>query len=167
MLSKKTQLCVDVLVTMASASPTDALSTQVLSQHLRVSLSHLESILKTLRETGFVRSVRGPGGGYLLQVRPDQTSVWQVVERVEPAASVLVLEPVPNALIEGLEHDFHQACCEHLQRMMLSAFVKPMPDLRQRPSVQPLGFRLGPKPEVLRPVAPNSVFQLSAFMQAA
>ena len=56
---------------------------------------------------------------------------------------------------------------EHLQRMMLSAFVKPMPDLRQRPSVQPLGFRLGPKPEVLRPVAPNSVFQLSAFMQAA
>ena len=82
MFSKRTQLCIDVLVTIGSAPQGVLVNTQALAEKMSISISHIESILRLLREGGFVRSVRGPGGGYFMTRHPDQISVWAVVSAV-------------------------------------------------------------------------------------
>jgi len=48
-----------------------------------ISLSYLEQLFAKLRRGGVVRSVKGPGGGYLLTRPPGDISVAEVIELVE------------------------------------------------------------------------------------
>ena len=48
-----------------------------------ISVSYLEQMFAQLRKARFVRSVRGPGGGYLLAVEPAQIKVSDVMTAIE------------------------------------------------------------------------------------
>ncbi len=48
-----------------------------------VSVNYLEQLISPLRKAGFVRSVRGAQGGYLLNVKPDEITVKDVLETLE------------------------------------------------------------------------------------
>ena len=41
----------------------------VISQRQNISLSYLEQLFARLRKKGLVKSIRGPGGGYLLNLK--------------------------------------------------------------------------------------------------
>ncbi len=45
--------------------------------------SYLDHLLALLRRGGFVRSVRGPGGGHLLTRRPEEICLLHVIESLE------------------------------------------------------------------------------------
>lgn len=47
-----------------------------------ISLSYLEQLFARLRRQGLVRSVRGPGGGYLLSDAPSRITVASVIDAV-------------------------------------------------------------------------------------
>jgi Rrf2 family transcriptional regulator, iron-sulfur cluster assembly transcription factor len=47
-----------------------------------ISPEFLEQIFFRLKKTGIIRSVRGPGGGFLLDRRPDQVSIREIFEAV-------------------------------------------------------------------------------------
>lgn len=47
-----------------------------------ISLSYLEQLFARLRRQGLVRSVRGPGGGYLLATTPGHITVASVIDAV-------------------------------------------------------------------------------------
>jgi len=51
-----------------------------------ISLSYLEQMFSKLRRAKLVRSVRGPGGGYLLARTPDQVRVADVYVAVDDTA---------------------------------------------------------------------------------
>lgn len=53
-----------------------------ISERQGISLSYLEQLFSKLRKQGLVRSVRGPGGGYLLGKDRAEISVAKVVEAV-------------------------------------------------------------------------------------
>jgi Rrf2 family transcriptional regulator, iron-sulfur cluster assembly transcription factor len=57
-----------------------------ISKRQRVSQSHLEHLFRRLRESGFVASVRGPGGGYRLIRRLATISVADVIASVDTHA---------------------------------------------------------------------------------
>lgn len=57
-----------------------------------ISLSYLEQLFARLRRSGLVRSVRGPGGGYLLARPLEAIAVGEVVQSVEGHA-----RPLANA----------------------------------------------------------------------
>ncbi|NYS60178.1 Fe-S cluster assembly transcription factor [Vreelandella salicampi] len=63
----------------ANASPT---SLGDISQRQGISLSYLEQLFARLRRAGLVKSVRGPGGGYLLAQPPSEISVSRVIDAV-------------------------------------------------------------------------------------
>ncbi|MBF0165670.1 MAG: Rrf2 family transcriptional regulator [Magnetococcales bacterium] len=54
-----------------------------ISKRQDISLSYLEQLFAKLRRRGLVRSVRGPGGGYLLVAPPSTISVADIIRAVD------------------------------------------------------------------------------------
>jgi len=53
-----------------------------ISERQYISLSYLEQLFRRLREDGLVYSIRGPGGGYLLNRPANEISVADVIRAV-------------------------------------------------------------------------------------
>lgn len=58
-----------------------------------ISLSYLEQLFAKLRRGGLVKSVRGPGGGYLLARDPDQTRISDIILAVDEPIRATRCEP--------------------------------------------------------------------------
>ena len=54
-----------------------------IAERQELSLSYLEQLFAKLRRNGIVKSVRGPGGGYVLAKKPDETWLIEVINAVE------------------------------------------------------------------------------------
>lgn len=54
-----------------------------ISERQNISLSYLEQLFSRLRKRGLVRSVRGPGGGYLLGKEASEISIGDVISAVD------------------------------------------------------------------------------------
>lgn len=54
-----------------------------ISERQGISLSYLEQLFSKLRKAGLVASVRGPGGGYRLGLKPDEIAVGMVISAVD------------------------------------------------------------------------------------
>lgn len=165
MISSKTRLCIKVLVAMASVPPNRPVNVQTLSQRLHVSISHMESIMRVLREAGFVTAARGPGGGYCLACEPDGLSVWAVLQAIEPTqVEPPASGPQPSPIAE-LEAGIHATFSQFLASRTIGEFAQLDEWTPPTPGTSTSGFRLRPLPKRSMPQAPNSVFQLSAFGQ--
>jgi Rrf2 family protein len=65
-----------------------------ISGRQEVSVAYLEQILNTLRRAGLIKSVKGPGGGYVLAREPSQTSIGAILKALEgPVAMASCLDP--------------------------------------------------------------------------
>lgn len=164
MLHKKTWHCLDILIAMASLPSSCTVTTQNLASRLGLSTSYLEGLMRQLREADLVRSFRGPGGGYVLGLPAHQTTVWDVVSRLEDV-DAMDKTGLDNTMTHALESAFRTTFEQYLASRRLSEFARPDPELVAQTLTKLSGFRLGPMPPALRPVAPNSVFQLSDFLQ--
>ena len=65
-----------------------------ISDRQGISLHYLEQIFRNLRQGGVVRSVRGPGGGYIMATGPEQVSVKDVFTSV--GETVEYSSAIPN-----------------------------------------------------------------------
>jgi len=65
-LSTKGRYAVMAMVDLAQHSGGDPVSLAEIAERQEISLSYLEQLFAMLRKNGLVKSVRGPGGGYLL-----------------------------------------------------------------------------------------------------
>ncbi|MGE0108596.1 MAG: Rrf2 family transcriptional regulator [Bdellovibrionales bacterium] len=54
------------------------------AQRQMISLSYLEQLVAKLKKHGLVKSMRGPGGGYLLAHEPADISLYKIVNAVDP-----------------------------------------------------------------------------------
>jgi Rrf2 family protein len=59
-----------------------------LAADTQVSSAYLSKIMVGLVRAGLVNSQRGPGGGFSLARDPSETTVWAVVEAVEPSRRI-------------------------------------------------------------------------------
>ncbi|MBN2232256.1 MAG: Rrf2 family transcriptional regulator [Deltaproteobacteria bacterium] len=57
-------------------------SLKQISEHEKISVSYLEQLFVHLRRAGLVRSVRGPGGGYLFARPLEEITVGEVMDVV-------------------------------------------------------------------------------------
>ena len=56
---------------------------QEIAEFYKISANHLSKVVQQLNRLGYVRSVRGPGGGMELAKAPDSVSVGEVVRAFE------------------------------------------------------------------------------------
>ncbi len=62
-----------------------------------ISVKYLEQIISVLQKCGYVKSVRGPGGGYLLARKPEEYTVGMILRQIEGSlAPVTCLEGENN-----------------------------------------------------------------------
>ncbi|HWR88912.1 MAG TPA: Rrf2 family transcriptional regulator, partial [Dissulfurispiraceae bacterium] len=74
-LPTKGQYGVRAMFEIARGYPNQPISIRQISERQDVSVAYLEQILNKLRKAGLVRSVKGPGGGYLLNRKPEEISI--------------------------------------------------------------------------------------------
>jgi Rrf2 family cysteine metabolism transcriptional repressor len=87
-LSKKCQYALRAVFELASRNHNEPVKTHDIARSQRISPRFTEVILNELKHGGFVESVRGNEGGYLLARSPDNLTVKEVIEYVEGPISL-------------------------------------------------------------------------------
>lgn len=82
-LSTKGRYAVMAMVDLAESSKERPAALADIADRQEISLSYLEQLFGKLRKGGLVRSVRGPGGGYLLARSAEDTRVADVILAVD------------------------------------------------------------------------------------
>ena len=82
-LSTKGRYAVMAMVDLAQHSGGNPVSLAEIADRQEISLSYLEQLFARLRKGGLVRSVRGPGGGYLLAFAAGETRISDVILAVD------------------------------------------------------------------------------------
>lgn len=82
-LSTKGRYAVMAMVDLASTSKGNPVALADIAERQEISLSYLEQLFAKLRKGGLVKSVRGPGGGYLLAFPPEDTRISDIILAVD------------------------------------------------------------------------------------
>lgn len=83
MISQTTEYALRAVVWLASHRDTP-LTAQQIAEATRVPAGYLAKVLQGLSRAGLLRSQRGLGGGFALARSPEELSVWEVVQAVDP-----------------------------------------------------------------------------------
>jgi len=89
-----------------------------------ISLSYLEQLFAKLKKGGVVKSVRGPGGGYMLASPSNAISIAEIVKSVEDDNHMLRCAPVapgqclPNDSTRCATHDLWEMLTVQMERVL-------------------------------------------------
>ena len=83
MISQTVEYALRAVVYLADQSP-DAQTTSQIAIVTKVPAAYLSKVLQALRREGVVRSQRGVGGGVSLVKTPEELTILEVVNAVEP-----------------------------------------------------------------------------------
>lgn len=87
-LSTKGRYAVMAMVDLATQSDGRPVTLADVAERQEISLSYLEQLFGKLRRYGLVKSVRGPGGGYLLSRISDDVRVADIIMAVDEPLKV-------------------------------------------------------------------------------
>lgn len=88
-ISTKGHYAVQALVDMASQSDGTPISLAVIAERQSLSQNYLEQLFVKLRKADLVKSVRGPGGGYLLSRPPSAIAIGEIFSAVDESLSLI------------------------------------------------------------------------------
>lgn len=93
-LSTRTRYAVRAIIELAQNDKNRPLQLKIIAQRQDISIKYLEQLMAVLRSAGFVRSIRGSKGGYVLAKAPNQIKMNEVLHRLE--GTVATVECVEN-----------------------------------------------------------------------
>jgi Rrf2 family iron-sulfur cluster assembly transcriptional regulator len=82
-LTTKGRYAIIAMVDLRLNGTVDPVRLKDVSQRQNISLSYLEQLFSKLRLSGLVKSVRGPGGGYVLNKIPSEINLLDVITAVD------------------------------------------------------------------------------------
>jgi Rrf2 family protein len=82
MISQTAEYALRAIVFLADQS--EPRTTQQIAQVTRVPAGYLSKVMQSLARAKLVQSQRGLHGGFMLLKSPDELTVWEVVEAVDP-----------------------------------------------------------------------------------
>lgn len=82
-LTSKGRYAVTAMLDVALNSKRGPVSLAEISERQEISLSYLEQLFSRLRKHGLVASVRGPGGGYVLNKSMDKIAISSIIKAVD------------------------------------------------------------------------------------
>jgi Rrf2 family cysteine metabolism transcriptional repressor len=118
-LSTRGRYALRAMIDLALHADEEPVPRSDIAERQEVSAHYIEQLFVKLRRAGFIESVRGPGGGYILAQGADQIKVGDIIRTVEgPIALVHCVAPQK-------EDTCHRAdsCVTHLLWRRLSSKV--------------------------------------------
>ncbi len=85
-ISTKGRHAVMAMVDLARQGGDKPVPLAEVAQRQKISLSYLEQLVAKLKRQALVKSMRGPGGGYLLGQPADAITVYQIVSAVDTSS---------------------------------------------------------------------------------
>jgi len=82
-VSRKCQYALRALYELAMRGGNEPVAVKTIANSQGIPQRFLETILNELKQNGFVVSVRGKGGGYLLTKRPEQIEIGRIISFIE------------------------------------------------------------------------------------
>jgi Rrf2 family protein len=96
-LSTRTRYGIRAILELAVNHGKGPLQTRVIARRQNISVKYLEQLMAMLKTGGFVRSIRGSKGGYVLARPPAQIKLREVFSALEgPVVTVECLEDEPS-----------------------------------------------------------------------
>ena len=83
LISTKGRYALRVMIDLAEHRSGEFISLKEIAQRQEISEKYLEQIISVLNKAGFVKSVRGSQGGYLLKKTPEEYTVGMILRQTE------------------------------------------------------------------------------------
>ena len=103
-LTSKGRYAVRAILDLAFNSNGKPVRLQEISERQKISLHYLEQLFRRLRKGNLVKSVRGPGGGYLLARSMDEIVIKDVLlsvgENINPARDIVGSANMADSTVE-------------------------------------------------------------------
>ncbi len=100
MLSKKTKYGLKAITFIARQENTAPVQVATIAKNENISHKFLESILLTLRKSGFLGSKKGKGGGYYLLKKPEEILMTDIIRLLEG----------PIAMVPCVSLNYYEKC---------------------------------------------------------
>ena len=110
-LTTKGRYAVTAMLDLASNDSSRPVTLDMISERQNISLSYLEQLFAKLRKASLVKSIRGPGGGYLLNVNPVDITLTEIIEAVDENIDLRRCHGAKNCL-RGKQCLSHHLWCE-------------------------------------------------------
>ena len=95
-ISTKGRYAVRLLLDIAMNDEVEPVRLKDVAERQDISMKYLEQIISTLVRAGFVKSIRGPQGGYRLSKTPKEYTIGMILRQVEGSlAPVACLDHTP------------------------------------------------------------------------
>ena len=95
-LSTKTRYSTRILIELAQKRDQGAIQVSKIAANQKIPVKYLEQLLRKLKQSGLVKSVRGPNGGHLLAVEPEEICLGQIVRIFEGQADLVACVSSPE-----------------------------------------------------------------------
>ena len=104
-ISTKGRYALRLMLDLATYNTGEPVSIKDIAKRQQISEKYLEQIIALLNKAGFVRSIRGAQGGYMLKKEPKDYTVGMILRQTEGD-----LAPVSCVGDEGMECDRRAEC---------------------------------------------------------
>ncbi|MBM3403318.1 MAG: Rrf2 family transcriptional regulator [Bacteroidetes bacterium] len=94
------------------------------------SKNHISKVLQRLVKSGFLRSVRGPSGGFFLKLPGDQISLLDIYEIIEGKVEIskcpmdYQICPFDKCFIDNIIHEMTEGFTKFLKEHTLSDYIQ-------------------------------------------
>lgn len=146
-LTSKGRYAVRAMLDLSTNSNGNPVRLQEISTRQNISLHYLEQLFRKLRNGQAVKSVRGPGGGYVLARSMDQITIKDVLdcvgENINPAKDIIGTEAETSSTVEfELSKNYFQnlgiIMREYLETTSLGDLMRKAKDVEVTPVIDGL-----------------------------
>lgn len=127
-ISTKGRHAVMAMVDLARNGQGKPVSLAEIAARQDISLSYMEQLIARLKSRGLVKSLRGPGGGYMLATQGDRITVSDVVNAVDDPAPRQTIDDLDAAngrqLTDMLWQAMHDEISQYLESVTLADVSK-------------------------------------------
>ena len=134
-MSTKAQYAVRAMVNLSLYSEGSPVSLRDISLRESISLTYLEQLFVKLRRGKLVKSVRGPGGGYLLARPAGEIQVDQIIDSVEESlVPVACMDQKHGCLCDDhcVTHNVWHGLGERIRQFLSSVTLEDLTEEAQR-----------------------------------
>jgi Rrf2 family protein len=95
-ISTKGRYALMLMLDLATYNTGEPVRLKEVAKRQQISEKYLEQIISILNKAGYVKSIRGPQGGYMLKRRPEEYTVGMILRQTEGSLAPVVYDDISS-----------------------------------------------------------------------